>query len=40
VEHIFEFIENSMNGSNARIIGIASTEAKKGMMSLTYHICR
>jgi len=28
VEHIFGFIENSMNGSNARIIGIASAEAK------------
>ena len=40
VEHIFGFVENSMNGSIVRTIGIARAKAKIGMMNLTYNICR
>jgi IS5 family transposase len=40
VEHIFGFIENSMNGSYIRTIGIARAKAKIGLMNLTYNICR
>lgn len=40
VEHIFGFIENSMNGSFIRTIGIARANAKIGLMNLTYNICR
>jgi IS5 family transposase len=40
VEHIFGFVENSMNGSFIRTIGIARAKAKIGMMNLTYNICR
>jgi IS5 family transposase len=40
VEHIFGFVENSMNGSIARTIGIVRAKAKIGMMNLTYNICR
>jgi transposase, IS5 family len=40
VEHIFGFVENSMNGSILRTIGIARAKAKIGMMNLTYNICR
>ena len=40
VEHLFGFVENSMNGSFIRSIGIARAEAKIGMMNLTYNICR
>ena len=40
VEHIFGFVENSMNGSFVRNIGIARAKAKIGMMNLTYNICR
>jgi IS5 family transposase len=40
VEHIFGFIENSMNGSIVRTIGMARAKAKIGMMNLTYNICR
>lgn len=40
VEHIFGFIENSMNGSIIRTIGMARAKAKIGMMNLTYNICR
>jgi len=40
VEHIFGFIENSMNGSIVRTIGIARAEAKIGMMNLVYNIFR
>jgi IS5 family transposase len=40
VEHIFGFVENSMNGSFVRTIGIARAKAKIGMMNLTYNICR
>jgi IS5 family transposase len=40
VEHIFGFVENSMNGSFLRTIGIVRAKAKIGMMNLTYNICR
>src|SRR5665647_3172185 len=40
VEHIFGFVENSMNGSVIRTIGIVRAKAKIGMMNLTYNICR
>ncbi len=40
VEHIFGFVENSMNSSIVRNIGIARAKAKIGMMNLTYNICR
>lgn len=40
VEHIFGFVENSMDGSFIRTIGIARAKAKIGMMNLTYNICR
>jgi len=40
VEHVFGFVENSMNGSIVRTIGIARATAKIGMMNLTYNICR
>jgi transposase, IS5 family len=40
VEHIFGFVENSMNGSYIRTIGIKRAAAKIGMMNLVYNICR
>jgi IS5 family transposase len=40
VEHIFGFVENSMNGSILRTIGIARAKAKIGMMNIVYNICR
>ncbi len=40
VEHIFGFIENSMNGSFIRTIGIKRAKTKIGLMNLTYNICR
>jgi len=40
VEHIFGFVENSMNGSFVRTIGMVRAKAKIGMMNLTYNICR
>jgi len=40
VEHLFGFVENSMNGSFVRTIGLTRAEAKIGMMNLTYNICR
>ena len=40
VEHIFGFVENSMNGSFIRTIGMARAKAKIGMMNLVYNICR
>lgn len=40
VEHLFGFVETSMNGSFIRTIGIARAKAKIGMMNLTYNICR
>ena len=40
VEHIFGFIENSMNGSFIRTIGIKRATAVVGLMNLTYNIFR
>lgn len=40
VEHLFGFVENSMNGSFVRTIGLTRAEAKIGMMNLAYNICR
>jgi IS5 family transposase len=40
VEHIFGFIENSMNGSYINSIGIIRAKANIGLMNLTYNICR
>jgi transposase, IS5 family len=40
VEHIFGFVENSMNGSIVRTIGRVRAEAKIGMMNLIYNIFR
>lgn len=40
VEHIFGFVENSMNGAFIRTIGIARAKAKIEIMNLTYNICR
>ena len=40
VEHLFGFVENSMNGSIVRTIGLPRAKAKIGMMNLTYNICR
>lgn len=40
VEHIFGFVENSMNGSIVRTIGMTRAKAKIGLMNLTYNICR
>lgn len=40
VEHIFGFVENSMNGSTVRTIGIARAKAKIGIMNLTYNLNR
>lgn len=40
VEHIFGFIENSMNGSFIRSIGIKRATAIIGLMNLTYNMFR
>lgn len=40
VEHIFGFVENSMNGSFIRSIGFARAEAAIGLMNLTYNLFR
>jgi IS5 family transposase len=40
VEHVFGFVENSMNGSIVRTIGMLRAQAKIGMMNLTYNISR
>lgn len=40
VEHIFGFIENSMNGSYIRSIGIKRAAAIIGLMNLTYNMFR
>ena len=40
VEHIFGFVETSMNGSFVRTIGMVRAKAKIGMMNLSYNICR
>ena len=40
VEHIFGFVENSMNGSFIRSIGMARALTAIGLMNLTYHLFR
>lgn len=40
VEHIFGFIENSMNGSFIRTIGIKRATTMIALMNLTYTMCR
>lgn len=40
IEHIFGFIENSMNGSFIRTIGIKRATAVVGLMNLTYNMFR
>ena len=40
VEHVFGFIENSMNGSFIRSIGIKRATAIIGLMNLTYNMFR
>ena len=40
IEHIFGFIENSMNGSTIRSIGKLRADANIGIMNLTYNIFR
>lgn len=40
VEHIYGFVENSMNGSTIRSIGISRAESITGLMNLTYNMFR
>jgi len=40
VEHVFGFIENSMNGSFIKTIGIERAKVNIGMMNLTYNLFR
>lgn len=40
VEHIFGFVENSMNGSTIKTIGIKRATAIIGLMNLTYNLFR
>jgi IS5 family transposase len=40
VEHVFGFVENSMNGSTLEYIGLKRTEAAIGMMNLVYNMFR
>jgi IS5 family transposase len=40
VEHIFGFIENIMNGSTIKTIGIKRAKALIGLMNLTYNLFR
>lgn len=40
VEHIFGFVENSMNGSFIHSIGITRAKAVIGLMNLTYNLFR
>ena len=40
VEHIFGFMENSMNGMYIRSIGIKRATAIIGLMNLTYNMYR
>lgn len=40
VEHIFGFVENSMNRSLIRTIGMARAQAKIGMMNIVYNLSR
>jgi len=40
IEHIFGFIENSMNGSRIKSIGIQRAKGTIGLMNLTYNMFR
>jgi IS5 family transposase len=40
VEHIFGFMENSMNRMFVRTIGLARAKTKIGLMNLVYNFCR
>ncbi len=40
IEHIFGFIENSMNGSTIKTIGIKRAKTIIGLMNLTYNLFR
>lgn len=40
VEHIFGFVENSMNGSFIRNIGLVRAKAVIGLLNLTYNLFR
>ena len=40
VEHVFGFMENSMNGIFIRCIGIRRATCQIGLANLTYNICR
>jgi transposase, IS5 family len=40
VEHIFGFVENSMNGSFIKTVGIKRAKAVIGLMNLTYNMFR
>jgi transposase, IS5 family len=40
VEHVFGFVENSMNGSTLEYIGLKRTQAAIGMMNLVYNMFR
>lgn len=40
VEHIYGFVENSMNGSFIRSIGLKRAKANIGLMNLTYNMFR
>lgn len=40
VEHVFGFMENSMNGMRLRTIGMKRTELTIGLMNLTYNFFR
>lgn len=40
IEHIFGFIENSMNGSTIKTIGIKRARTVIGLMNLTYNLFR
>jgi IS5 family transposase len=40
VEHVFAFMENSMNGIRLRTIGLKRAECLLGLANLTYNLCR
>jgi IS5 family transposase len=40
VEHVFGFMENSMNGIFMRCIGVKRARCHIGLVNLTYNICR
>ena len=40
VEHVFGFMENSMNSMFVRTVGLLHAKTKIGLMNLTYNMCR